>query len=281
MNRNHHIIAILILLGAVAVAAYLIATKATHHRLTEAQSHAPASALQLTSKQISVFVPPQTERKSTSEITVPARFRLDNKAHSLRPANDTINLLSRYSGRDHEEIKAFYDAVGDGVFAFRSEEQLSWLLQNGYPTPDEILLSKDLTDLQLQQLAKNGNFKGQAFYLDRILRGASKRDTDSVATIIETTRILDNMLSTGSPFAGWVLARYKTIKSDPAGALAAYTWSYMAGDSRTSSLLNDEALNLDVIAGEALSNYAALQRQTIAQSEAIMSQRRIPNPESH
>src|SRR5690606_27513218 len=142
---------------------------------------------------------------------------------SIFPAENSEQLLLRYTPEQQIRILAFYREFGEGsfnlseyavkdIFSFRTVEQLRWLLSQGYPTPDDVLAAEVMTDAELEDLASAGNFKAAAFYLDRKAAATDPASLGSASLSdlpeIQFREKLENqLLATGSPFAAYVIAR--------------------------------------------------------------------------
>lgn len=88
--------------------------------------------------------------------------------------------------------RAYLEAIDQryyGLLAYRSEQELRQLTKAGFPTPEEWLQAKNLSDLELEARANGGDIKAQLLYADRLVSKATTLKGGSDATP-ERTRAL-------------------------------------------------------------------------------------------
>lgn len=215
----------------------------------------------------------ETSPRIVKNTSIPENLRFSGIGKLTSDAENLRELLSSYPAADRAKIEFFISRYPRGTFDFESKEQLSWKVKRGYPTPDDILAADRTTTAALKTQSAQGNVKAISFYVDRILR----EDKTTANAEIEITRFIDEALNSGSPFAGYTLARYRDeAKKDAAGTLAAYNWIYMTGDNNASELLSSTDLNSRTTASEALNFYSALQWQTFANNPSLLDQKKYP-----
>jgi hypothetical protein len=84
------------------------------------------------------------------------------------PAVDSWEmLLAELDAGDRQLVEAFA-ARYPGAFDFVRTEQLEWMLENGFPMPEEIAAAAKMPMEELLRLAYAGNHKAQALTLDRM-----------------------------------------------------------------------------------------------------------------
>lgn len=199
-------------------------------------------------------------RDDKQEITaastdLPLKYRFGRNTRIPKSENDNL-LLSNYSQEEQTIIRAFYAGFGgtglkginvfDNVFSFKNQEQLTWLANNGYPLPDDILMAARMPTAELHALATEGSFKAKAMLLAREYQtqadsgsNISASTRDEYAKYKELAAFREDVLSDGSPFAGYVWAAEHMNKPDSsgrAGVLAGYAFAATLGDTRADLL---------------------------------------------
>lgn len=194
-------------------------------------------------------------RSDDDVVAVPVKYQF-NKQQGPRPARTYGELIGRYSEGQKKVIQEFYagftEAVPGGTeytfsgpFSFNSPEQLQWLVRNGYPTPDEVLAAASMSDEQLRKLSEAGNFKASVFLLDRKsvqAQGEFRRDvvgSEDGRGGAEIQKLQSKVVSSGSPFGGYVLARRAKANDARGQVLAGYALAAALGDSRAIDFMHE------------------------------------------
>lgn len=183
-----------------------------------------------------------------THFTIPHRYRFGS-IESIEVAENTDQLLGRYAGEDLTYLISFYhgftpEGSGFDVLDFRSREGLLWLVENGYPMPAEVLESRRLSDSELLELAREGNVKAQMFYVDRTATTIGSPPTgttltpDQIVAGGEWTQTLDEVVASGSPFAGYLTAKARLRSGKGGGAAAGYQLATFLGDHRAQSAVS-------------------------------------------
>lgn len=123
-----------------------------------------------------------------------------------------------------------------GLLSYGSEQELEALTKAGFPTPEEWLAARDLSDVELEARAEGGNIKAQIFYADRMAwkAHALKRMAESIAE-------RNLALAKAEKYAAMAL-------SEPGGgAFAAYLYGF-ANSERTGMI--EYALAGALVAGD-------------------------------
>ncbi|TQD41572.1 hypothetical protein FKV25_12710 [Lysobacter aestuarii] len=155
---------------------------------------------------------------------------------------NTRALLSRLSEPDREAVLEFYGKFGSEAFEFETPEQLAWLIDHGYPMPEDIVEALGMTDLELSQAFEAGDVKAGFFYMDRLteqrLRAKDANGALRPAERMEMAGLVEDLVLTGSPFAGYVNARYQSaVEGDFNAAMASYAWAAWLGDGRAGDVM--------------------------------------------
>ena len=109
------------------------------------------------------------------------------------------------------------------------------MIDRYYPMPDDILQAATLDDQRLKSMSEGGDPVATFLYYDRLLAGidvaAAQGDPNSRTQ--ERVELERRLLASGSPFAGYALARgARVTKGGVAAELAAYAWAGHFGDWR-------------------------------------------------
>lgn len=140
-----------------------------------------------------------------------------------------------------------------GALAYDSPQMLKEMVALGFPTPDEWLRAREMTDQDLATLADRGNRKAQAFQLDRVLAQTAEyatlrdKDPDAYAKSMGPRLAMRaNELapriqaSDKSAFAAYLLGHTYAALSQPASPESAAAGMFLAverGDRRAVNLL--------------------------------------------
>lgn len=210
---------------------------------------------------------PDRDATSSGKIMIPAHFQFPG-VDEVPVVSSLEELLERYTPEQQEQILDFYRGFGgvqqgaskysvDNIFSFRTRKQLAWLVAAGFPTPDEVLLAGELSDVELRRLAERGNFKAMGFYLSDLPPVAEIPVVDLRAAIDMEIRFNRS----GSPYAAYVAAKRALQDGQNDSALAAYKMAGFLGDSRALDYSHFlQAADPDINPGAAVSAYSNLMR---------------------
>lgn len=214
-------------------------------------------------------------KPSSDLVKIPPKYRFGSQATVSMAENDQ-SLLARYSAEDQAIIRAFYSGFGntgfsgmymfDNAFSFKNRRQFEWLVANGYPLPDDILMAAKIPPSELLSLAKKGNFKAKAMLLAREYQATATSsaalDSAQMEKYKELSAFQADVLSDGSPFAGYVWAAEhikKPVSDGRAGVLAGYMFAETLGDDRAGLFAGEYAKkNPGMNPAEALASYKAM-----------------------
>lgn len=201
----------------------------------------------------------------SGKIMIPGQFQFPG-VYEVPVVSSLDELLERYTPEQQEQILSFYQGFGetideasryatDNIFSFRTRKQLAWLVEAGFPTPDEVLLATELSDAELRRLAERGNFKAIGFYLSRLPPTAEISAGD-------LGRVIDMKMQfnqSGSPYAAYVAAKRELQNGQNHNALAAYQMASTLRDVRARDFAHFlSGTNPEINAGAAVASYAAL-----------------------
>lgn len=170
--------------------------------------------------------------KGESESTAPPRVQ-SIEDRRLRGSN-TSEALSRLTEQQQNQVLEFYSRFGDSVFRFARREQLDWMIDRYYPMPDDILEAATLDDQRLKSMSDGGDLVATFFYYDRLLAeiDAAATQGDPSYRLQERVELERRLLASGSPFAGYAMARGARVTGGVATEMAAYAWAGHFGDWR-------------------------------------------------
>lgn len=185
---------------------------------------------------------------SATTIAIPHRYRFGD-IDRVEVAENTDQLLGRYHGEELEYLIGYYHGftpVGSGfdVLDFHNREQMRWLVENGYPMPEEVLEARRVGKDELLALSRQGNTKAQMFYVDltaATLGNPSREDgvgPEQMLAGSEWIQTVDKVVASGSPFAGYVAAKAKKESGKRYGVAAAYRLAQTLGDSRAQAAVD-------------------------------------------
>lgn len=155
----------------------------------------------------------------------------------------TEELLSSLPHEHQSLTMAFYSGYDRVAIEFATKEQLAWLINNGYPMPNDIVAASRMSDTELLKLHQQGNALAGIFLLDRV---AFNSDEMAPAERSKLNSIATDILVRGSPFAGYVYSRYQLSKGDSHSALAGYAWAAWLGDTRAASTMGKKSYSIQL-----------------------------------
>lgn len=180
----------------------------------------------------------QGEAMAAAEPELPSANAVIETRQLAKPAdyNGVDNaqaLFAQLPPRDRAMAEEFYGKYDPVVMQFGSHEQLAWMINNGYPMPEDVVAASLLTDSELLDLHRSGDVKAGIFYLDRrAYPSVNASNKISKPERSQLNSIANDVLVSGSPFAGYAYARYEESKGNSHSALAGYAWSGWLGDRR-------------------------------------------------
>ena len=229
----------------------------------------------------------QKNSKISEKIKIPAKYALSPE--SLVPLVDSwdslVNDLSEEERNIAEKLRSSYPEA----YQFSSAEQLQWMIENGYPMPEEYLLARELGQEKLVELAKTGNQKAVMLAYDLILDEFS-RNADDNDNFLEGVKLvtLENLArrSNCSPFLLHEKARRYSISSERTPSVkldalehvaAMYDVAASMGDWRAKAMAQEIARGLEWNSARTLQYAERIQAiQKYTPKDCIFSQ--LPPP---
>ncbi len=179
-----------------------------------------------------MFRPSATEEVNNSDqgVQIPLEkavieSQLDSKSATqtdvkTNAAVDTsVDLWSVYPERDQERITSFNELYFNAL-QFYNREQYDWMVQRGYPTPEDILMADTMSLAELQRMADSGSIVAMNLVVDRTLNEMISLRHEQVAQGLDpyesevffkyatlVTKYTDMAAEHGSPFTGYLKAR--------------------------------------------------------------------------
>lgn len=196
-------------------------------------------------------------------------------------AGNLPDLLAKFPAGQRQLIEEFYMSYGGsqhGVsrfnFAspldFKTKEQYEWMIAGGFPTPDEIVAAHQMSDAELEKLAKSGNLKAAIFLVRRLSEGAVAGDSGELAQ-----HLTSQIVASGLPFAGYVVADRGQREGRPPDVIAGYAYAAHLGDSRALDFMRSyEARGVSINATDAVTTYRML-LSTSTRNPALVSLRSV------
>lgn len=175
---------------------------------------------------------PSGQRSSDSEFRVPVQFVFAGNQH-VSYARSWEELTAGYSEADRGLIDEFVHGLPRSAYQFSSIEELRWMVQRGFPMPDDVLSASLIDDSELLGLALAGNTKAAFFYLDRLYSADSWPSNDFLSAE-QKWRVKAAALTGQSPFSGYLEAARlaREYPESPTAAAGALAWVAMKGDTR-------------------------------------------------
>lgn len=185
--------------------------------------------------------------------TIPARYAF--ASHTQVPqVDDWEALLAELSPEDREFVERFAARYPE-AYLFTSAEQLRWMVERGFPMPEEILAARDLSLDTLLEMEAAGNLKAGMLALDRWMEElelhplSSMEPEDAITEGAGLIQLEQRMRGTCSPFAYYIAARANRFifNYDPGEmALAHLAVAVSLGDSRLTRTMNQMAQELSI-----------------------------------
>ena len=148
-------------------------------------------------------------------IPIPRRWQLPTLSE-VESADSWGNRLAELPASDQEWLRLLNDRYG-GSLAFASPEEQQWLIQQGFPMPEEWLAGRRLHETELEQLAERGNLKAQMLFIDSVISEIgpvrasgsgldnSQEDRKLLSRFARATSMVTLMMeSTQSPFTAYL-----------------------------------------------------------------------------
>ena len=141
------------------------------------------------------------------------------------------------------------------AYLFTSAEQLRWMVERGFPMPEEILAAQDLSLDTLLEMESAGNFKAGMLALDRWMDElelhplSNMEPEDAITEGAGLIQLEQRMRETCSPFGYHLAARASSFifDYDPGHvALAHLAVAVSLGDYRLTRTINQMARELSI-----------------------------------
>ena len=180
--------------------------------------------------------------------SVPEGETTDGPSTPLSDASTFTELVLELPASDREIVGAFNDTYY-GALAFDSQEQLEWMIDHGFPTPEIVVTANSLTTEELKALANSrGGVANDLLFHRMVDEAIDKRDNalaggiteEAYASTPEAFRELVDLrtqqrqlLASESTFSPYVLHRYYAeYRKDPVAAAASLYIAGQRGDRR-------------------------------------------------
>ena len=161
---------------------------------------------------------------------------------SVPAASNWEELVAGLSPEERELAEAFAARYPE-AYDFTKPEQLRWMLENGYPSPREMIEAQIMPRDDLVALAKSGNAKAQILAIDlesdELFRTFDQLpENERAERWIDLVMMRPDVLSSCSPFAGYVsmthdrLMRRNDQSSKPYEIVARLNFIVTLGDWR-------------------------------------------------
>lgn len=194
--------------------------------------------------------------RTQSGIRIPSQYALF--PGTVVPAAESWDELLRLLSPDERKIAQQLAALYPEAYAFTSLDQLEWMINNGYPMPQELAIASSMSLGDLNALASSGNLKAAMLANHRILHDAiAAADGRPINDRQEMAQFYTNeaigRTRNCSPFGMYQRSRYfETLAQSPGTdqnealqqALAAYAMISMQGDWRvdgTAAVISSQA----------------------------------------
>ncbi len=181
----------------------------------------------------------------------PEPSKLGAGRHRIR-ADSFPELLSSLDVREREELARF-NRRNYGALQFQSEAQFRWLQESGYPLPEQFLHADSLSLADLKAMADNADDVSVFLYMDRLNDEliqtryeylSSGQDPERIMEYrdfavlhVEASRMERRLLQSESPFAGYLVSRYRSAgDNDAYGEIAGLYLAAARGDIRASRI---------------------------------------------
>lgn len=177
----------------------------------------------------SVRAAEQANGTPKESLGVAKSVKLDSRSKSTSSTKDAFRRLTP---QQRDVVAKFYDQFGSTVFDFNTVSQHEWMMEHGYPMPEDVLAAQALSANQLLENYYAGDVKAGYFYVARRASAADAAELNP-QEVQQLDRVVREVLGAGSPFGGYVYYHYQMqVKRDPIAAFAGLAWADTAGDSR-------------------------------------------------
>lgn len=249
--RQRHLLLISLLFGlAVLIYFYWSGSKVATQPVAAGKTVTVEQATEETSAQTSIArrTRPSTVTADQKMLSVPSRFALFPGLEV--PEVDSWDALLEGLEPEERALVEAFTARYPGAFQIKSVEQLRWMLERGYPMPEEILLAESMAVDSLIEMAKSGNDKAAMLAVDRLTETEPRVELDFLdgyERYKQNMPLMDQLHASCSPFGYYVAARSPYLVN-PAGFDGVGIWelthllaALRLGDERIEYLLNSTA----------------------------------------
>src|SRR5690606_22408044 len=131
---------------------------------------------------------------------------------SVPAASNWEELVAGLSPEERELAEAFAARYPE-AYDFIKPEQLRWMIENGYPSPREMIEAQLMPRGDLIALATSGNAKAQMLVIDlesdELVRGFDAlSDREKAQRMMPLLSMQDELMTSCSPFAGYIAMSY-------------------------------------------------------------------------
>lgn len=186
------------------------------------------------------------------------------RASHIQPNESFTALMSRLPAAQQAAVREWYHRIDAPPMRGATAGQVAWMRERHYPMPGEIARAATISTSELMAEARSGDTTAQILSIVRGLddaerhqgqSGTSGMDSTARATFDATWGFMQEVLGSGSPFAGYLYPVYdyemnrilessaglnaNVVERDPARKLAGLVWASQFGDVRATLLLQD------------------------------------------
>jgi hypothetical protein len=201
---------------------------------------------------------------TSARAPIPGSHRAIPLRHALVPglhvplASSWKELLDALAPKDREFAAELAKAYPE-AYQFSTPEQLAWMLENGYPMPEEYVIASRMELSQLEAMGNSGNTKAAMLAYDRIVSELVADDAllagpedERMGRLSELERAMQK--SGCSPFPYLMQGRRELARSERGsqrsqvqemyGALASYAVASNLGERRIDAMLRQISAGL-------------------------------------
>lgn len=254
------------------------AVPARHEKLVSnagSVKRVPSHVMKLASK--SLLAPLATSRSTNSGTAgIPPKWQFEGIAETRTGPNDSA-WLSSYPVADLSIFQQFNQLHPYAWNAY-SSDQISWMAENGFPMPEDVLAAADMSDSNLKQASDSGGMKANFLYYDRLLSnynvardeykqtGGSAEDFEATHQDLfgEMDRLRKLVEQSDSPYLGYLETESAMWQGNHEnfvqGMMGGLALAYFRGDDRAGNAILAMAAN-----GDATDREAALAYRIVSQ----------------
>lgn len=233
-----------------------------------------------------------------------SRQRSGDTVHPINPVTAAVqtksfaSLMRALPSKEQVRVSDWYERTGGPPMDNATPTQIAWMQARHYPMPADIARAASMSEAELKAAAGTGDTTAQILYVARLLdeysayvsagtpmTPARYRDPNFIRLGDEISRMMRQILPSGSPYAGYLFAAkdrlmHPDIESNAATQLAGLVWASKFGDTRANRLLNTPTMQV-VDAATAGSAIALMLNEAIYANPTLFSAPVVPLPPSN